>query len=385
MVEEAALDVAPLLRRVAGAVGRDALGRVAVAVFEAPAGVGVDELRGLARRGEADDAQAAQDRLGDHVARLGQRARALAEGGVEQRRVPEDDRLLGLRRAVVGDLREGQSDELLGERSRVGDGRRGQDEARVGAVVAAQPAQATQHLCDVRAEDAAVHVRLVEHDVAQVVQELGPAIVGGEDADVQHVGVRQDDRGPRAYARALRLRRVAVVDGRDHAAKLQARQVASLVLGERLGGVEVEGAARRVVGERVEGRDGEAERLAARRARGDDDVPFLGEEVVRAALVAVEALRALRHQRSAQLRRKCVGQGRRASSTSGLVGHVDDLLVRAVEEQARDRGVRLRRAAAGFDASSPPMSGILPDDPDAPARAVGGAASGLATARAGGG
>jgi len=45
------------------------------------------------------------------------------------------------------------------------------------------------------AEDAAVHVRLIEHHVAQVVQVLGPALVAGQNADVKHVGIAEQDRG----------------------------------------------------------------------------------------------------------------------------------------------------------------------------------------------
>ena len=188
-VEQAPLDVATLRRRVAGAVGHDAAPPPRVAVLDAPARVAVDELGGLAGRREADRALAGEHRLGEHVAGLGQRALAHAQRDVGERRVPQDDRLLGLRGAVVVDGGEGQADQPFGERLRVGDGRRGQHELRSGAVGRAQPAQPAHDLGDVRAEHAAVHVRLVEHDVAQVVEELGPVVVRRQDADVQHVGV----------------------------------------------------------------------------------------------------------------------------------------------------------------------------------------------------
>jgi len=64
----------------------------------------------------------------------------------------------------------------------------------------------------VGAEDAAVHVRFVDDDVAQVVQDVGPAVVVREDADMQHVRVRQDDVRPAPDLPALLGRRVPVVD-----------------------------------------------------------------------------------------------------------------------------------------------------------------------------
>jgi len=304
VAEELALDLATLLRCVAGAVGLDAVGGAGVAVLEPAPRSGVDQLGGLARGSEADQTRAVEDRLGDHVARLGQRAPPRAHVGVHERRVPEDGCALGVRRAVLRDCAERQTDKLLGERLRVGDRRRGEDELRVRAVRVAEAAQAAHDLGDVRAEDAAVHVRLVEHDVPQAVDELGPALVVGQDADVQHVGVGEHDRGAGADLGALVLWRVAVVDRRHHAAQPQRAQLARLVLRQRLGGVEVERATRLIAEERVECRQGEAERLAAGGAGGDDHVLACAQQVEGFALVAVEAFHALPHQRLPELRRK---------------------------------------------------------------------------------
>ncbi len=196
--------------------------RQRIAVLDAPARVAVDELGRLARGREGDRARAGEHGLGEHVAGLGERALAHPQGDVEKRRVPQHDRLLGLRRPVLVDGGEGQADQALGERLRVGDRRRGQHELGLRAVGRAQPAQPAHDLGDVAAEHAAVHVGLVEHDVAQVMQELGPALVGRQDADVQHVGVGEQDGGAGADARALGLRRVAVVEGGDRAGQTQA-------------------------------------------------------------------------------------------------------------------------------------------------------------------
>ena len=50
----------------------------------------------------------------------------------------------------------------------------------VGAVHRADPAEPPEDLRDVRAEDAAVVVALVDHDVAQLGEEPRPPCVGGE-------------------------------------------------------------------------------------------------------------------------------------------------------------------------------------------------------------
>ena len=47
-----------------------------------------------------------------------------------------------------------------------------------------------------RAEDAAVDVRLVDDDEAQVRENVSPAVVVREHADVEHVRVREDDVRP---------------------------------------------------------------------------------------------------------------------------------------------------------------------------------------------
>ncbi len=49
------------------------------------------------------------------------------------------------------------------------------------------------HVGDVRAEHAAVCVHLVDDHVFQVLEELRPLGVVGEDALVQHVGIGDDD------------------------------------------------------------------------------------------------------------------------------------------------------------------------------------------------
>ena len=113
-----------------------------------------------------------------------------------------------------------------------------------------------EHVGDVRAEDAAVGVKLVDDDVAEVLERARPARVMREDPGVEHVGVRHDD--PAALARrAPRVgRRVAVVDDRatigDAARRHELAERRLLVARERLRREEVDGARVRVFGERLE-------------------------------------------------------------------------------------------------------------------------------------
>ena len=95
---EALLDLAALRGRVAGAVGREPGG-----VAEAVGRELVDQLGGAAALREHERAQAALDEVGHQLRRLGERARPLAQLLVDQRRVPERDRPLGLRRSVLAD------------------------------------------------------------------------------------------------------------------------------------------------------------------------------------------------------------------------------------------------------------------------------------------
>ena len=74
----------------------------------------------------------------------------------------------------------------------VRDGRRGEDERGKGAVPRGDPAQPAQQRRQVRAEDAAVDVALVEDDVAQRPQERRPPLVPGQQGVVHEVGVGED-------------------------------------------------------------------------------------------------------------------------------------------------------------------------------------------------
>ena len=109
----------------------------------------------------------------------------------------------------------------------------------MGAVHRAHPPQPTEHVGDVRAEDAAVVVALVDHDVLQGAEEARPPVVGRQERAVQHVGVGQDVLPEVARPVALLARAVAVMGGQAYV-EAQGRQPGELVVGQRLGRREVE-------------------------------------------------------------------------------------------------------------------------------------------------
>ena len=245
-------------------------------------------------------------------------------------------------RAVVVDQLERLADQPLGQLERVGDRRRGEQEARLGAVGPRDPAQPAQHVGDVRAEDAAVGVRLVDDDPAEVGDEVAPALVVGQQADVEHVGVGEDEVVAAADRRALLARRVAVVDRLAQAGRAQRGELARLVLGERLGRVEIEGAALGVAGDAVEHRQVEGEALARGGAAGDHQVGG-GRRLQRLALVRVEALDPGPAQRLDQARVERARHRHRLRLALGLAALGDDAPVapRGVDGDAQGVSSRL--------------------------------------------
>ena len=261
----------------------------------------MDELRLLAALGEADRAQVALHELGHDPRRVAERAGADAELGVEQLRVPERDRSFRPRRGVVADCRRVDAEERMRELAGVRDRRRGKQKLRLRAVHACQTPQAAEHVADVRAEDAAVHVRLVDDDVAQVVQHVGPQVVPREHADVEHVGIREHEVRPLADLPAPLGRRVAVVDRGTHAWHGELAERARLVLRKRLRRVEVERAVLRLARERVEDGQVERERLSRCSAGRDDQVLAALRCFPRFGLVRVELGDALPRKRLTHL------------------------------------------------------------------------------------
>ena len=353
-LDEPALDLPPLGRRVPGAIGREAPGELRHAL----AREAVDELGRLPGLREADRPKAVGDELGEDPGAVAERARSDAELGVEERGVPEEDGALCLRcRVGIHDGRVDAEEDarlLPGIRDRRG----GEEKLRLGPVDGRGPAQAPEDVRHVGAKDAAIDVRLVDDDVAQVLEDVSPAVVMRQKPDVQHVGVREDEVGPLPDLPALLGGRVAVVDRRPEARELELGEAPRLILGERLRRVEVERPLLRVGRERVQHRQVESERLPARGARRDDDVLAAPRRFQGLDLVLVELLDAA----PAKCFRKPGMEVRRDRGEASLLRRdnrgVRDLLGR--EELAPEGGCHRHGAMV----ASGPLGTSLPHDRD---------------------
>ena len=166
-----------------------------------------------------------------------------------------------------------EAGEALGQLHRVGDRGAREQEARLGAVGARQAPQPAQHVGHVRAEHAAVDVRLVHDHPGQVGQHVAPLAVVGQHAHVQHVGVGEDQVRALADRAPLLARGVAVVDRVAQEAGRRAARACAPGPGPAPWSGRGRARGRRAVaGERVEHRQVEGQRLAAGRAGGDDRV-----------------------------------------------------------------------------------------------------------------
>ncbi len=178
------------------------------------------------------------------------------------------------------------------------------------------------------AEDAAIGVDLIDDDVFQPPEERTPIGMEGQDAGMEHVGVGDEHAAAGADARPLPARCVAIVgvdrDGQPGGVD-DGRRLCFLVVGQRLGGKEIEGTGGGVG--RQPRQDGQriGQRFAAGRGRGDDDVLAAGHGVDGRRLVAVELLDAPRPQRGRQPRIDRVGHGRIAAGPGGDALPGDDI------------------------------------------------------------
>ena len=83
--------------------------------------------------------------------------------------------------------------ERRGELAGISDRGRAADDDGVRPVVRAQPEKAPQHVGDMAAEDPAVRVQLIDDDDADLLEQLEPLGVMGQDRVVEHVRVGHDD------------------------------------------------------------------------------------------------------------------------------------------------------------------------------------------------
>ncbi len=210
---QTALQLAPLLGGVAGAVGDHEVGESPpprsrpLPVFSRPPRRPPDSSRSPsaplrsrslpARAPPAPAGESSSTPLRDFMKQIARapsrtsRASSSAASPSAERRAPSAASVSGgFHIAILPPRRRGavlvdqpdplQTSEPLRELARVGDRRGGEQEARRGAVGGGDAAQAAHHVGDVGAEHAAVDVRLVDHDDGEVGEEAWPTIRGGE-------------------------------------------------------------------------------------------------------------------------------------------------------------------------------------------------------------
>src|SRR5438309_7709540 len=94
-------------------------------------------------------------------------------------------------------------------------------------------------------ENSTVGVQLIEHDETQVLEQAHPFCVVRQNASVQHVRIRQDDVSTFANRFSGIIRGIAVIRKYSETVIKPFRQVSQfgqLILGERLGRKQVQGA-----------------------------------------------------------------------------------------------------------------------------------------------
>ena len=234
------LDRPPLLGRVAGAVGREACGaarrrrwraaRRARCGRSARSPCGSWRSRWCAGRG-ARPAASSAGRLAERRGRARRSPRRAAAAS----RTPRSARPAARRRGRHGERQAGQRP---GQLARVRDRGGGEQELRLAAVERADAPQPPQHAGDVRAEDAAVGVRLVDHDVRRFASRSAQRAWLGRIPTWSMSGLVSTG-WPGGARRARVAGRVAVVDHRPQP-DAEVAQRARLILRERLGRVDVE-------------------------------------------------------------------------------------------------------------------------------------------------
>ena len=111
---------------------------------------------------------------------------------------------------------------------------------------AADPSQPPKDVGHIASEHASIDMHIVDDDIAQVSEEIRPTIMLGEDPQVQHVGIGEDDLRPFSNRTALRGRRIAVVGAAREVGQPELRERVGLILSQSLGWKEVQGTSVRI-------------------------------------------------------------------------------------------------------------------------------------------
>ena len=118
-------------------------------------------------------------------------------------------------------------------------------------------------------------MQFIDDDVAQILEHASPTRVMGQNAGMQHVGIREHGVGAAADSFTRVLWRVTVIRERpDFGAQLAGQPLKrmKLVFGQRLGGEQINGARVTVGHQTIQDRKVVAQCLAAGGWRDHDDI-----------------------------------------------------------------------------------------------------------------
>ncbi len=244
-IAQSALDLAALVRQIAAAIAANRFR------FARPVGISLLQIRqqqlGVQTRiREHDRLQLMFQEFLRHTRGFVDVAAADSQRAIHHRRIVENKSLLRGRRAIRVEHLNACFQKPRCKLPRIRDCCRRADELRLTPVKSGDPSQSAQHVAQVAAEDSAICVQLIDHDVAQILEESCPARVVRQNPRVQHVRIREHNVPllPDGFARIAG--RVAVIGENAEAileALIQVVQLGELVLRKRLRGEEIERAA----------------------------------------------------------------------------------------------------------------------------------------------
>src|SRR5687767_870273 len=162
-----------------------------------------DQFSGLARFGERDRLDVTGDELRHQAGALKVRRPSHAFLLVDERGVPEGKDPLASGRAVGRYLGEWKSRKPRGEVSGIPDRSGGHNEYRLCAVMASYSIKPAQDAAHMRPKDTPKDMSLVHDYQLQLREEICPPCMLRQDAEMQHVGVGQDDVCILAHRRTL--------------------------------------------------------------------------------------------------------------------------------------------------------------------------------------
>ena len=217
----------------------------------------------------------------------------------------------------MGDLEAGEIVRVL---MRIADGGRSQYELRIRAVERRDPAEPAQDVGDVAAEDTAVGVGLVDDHVFEVEQEIVPSLVAGQHGQMDHVWVGEQQARFLPGGVSGGCRSVPVVGGDLDLPSSQRAKAPELVLGESLGGIQVDSPRPGISQEAVDDRKIEAQALAGGSAGGDHEMLTALGRVPALCLMGPQLSDALGCQRVGELKVHLLGEGSSLSRPAGQHG-----------------------------------------------------------------